>query len=155
MTVLAFAVVIVPFAIILGRLLAAPGQPTSTCPTISPSSTCTPGGALHWKQQLGVFDHNGWNHPGPSYFYLLSLVYRVLGSGPRPCSSAPPCINALAAVGLRRRGAPPDARPARALWAAALDLRAGHPFWPRSDPAASPIRRVRSVGWSVPGTRWW
>ena len=26
--------------------------------------------ALAWKQQLGVFDHNNWNHPGPTYFYL-------------------------------------------------------------------------------------
>ena len=64
-----------------------------------------------------MFDHNGWNHPGPSYFYLLSLVYRVLGSGAKAMFVGATLINALAAVAcvgvVRRRSTP-----ARALWAA-------------------------------------
>jgi len=75
--------------------------------------------ALVWKQQLGVFDHNKpyWNHPGPSYFYLVSLVYRLLGSSVRSLFVAATLLNGLAAVAcvavVRRR-----TTPARALWAA-------------------------------------
>ncbi len=70
-----------------------------------------------WKQQLGVFDHNNWNHPGPAYFYLVSLVYRVLGSSARSLFVGATLLNGLSAVAcvavVRRR-----TTAARALWAA-------------------------------------
>ena len=73
--------------------------------------------ALVWKQQLGVFDHNNWNHPGPAYFYLVSLVYRVLGSSARSLFVGATLLNGLSAVAcvavVRRR-----TTAARALWAA-------------------------------------
>jgi hypothetical protein len=73
--------------------------------------------ALTWKQQLGVFDHNNWNHPGPTYFYLVSLAYRALGSGARSLFVGATVLNGLAAaacVGVVRR----RSTPTRALWAA-------------------------------------
>jgi len=79
LTVLAFAVVVVPFGIILGRLVLAPGQHLYLPDDLALIDLHTRR-ALAWKQQLGVFDHNNWNHPGPSYFYLLSIAYRVLGA---------------------------------------------------------------------------
>ena len=36
--------------------------------------------ALNFRQQLGVFDHNGWSHPGPAYYYYQSVVYRLFGN---------------------------------------------------------------------------
>ena len=73
--------------------------------------------ALAWRQQLGVFDHNNWNHPGPAYFYLQSLAYRLFGFSPRALFVGAALWNGLAAVAcvavVRRR-----TTPARALWAA-------------------------------------
>jgi hypothetical protein len=115
MTVLAFAAVIVPFAVILGRLALAPGQHLYLPDDLALIDLHTRW-ALQWKQQLGVFDHNGWNHPGPTYFYLLSVAYRVLGSGAKAMFVGATSINALAAVAcvgvVRRRSTP-----GRALWA--------------------------------------
>ncbi|HEV3266760.1 MAG TPA: hypothetical protein VG014_14655 [Acidimicrobiales bacterium] len=116
MTVLAFAVLAIPFAIILIRFLAASGQHIYLPDDLALIDLHTRE-ALRWRQQLGVFDHNNWNHPGPSYFYLLSLAYRVLGSGARAEFFGATLLNALAAlacVGVVRR----RTTPARALWAA-------------------------------------
>ena len=116
MTVLAFAVLAIPFAIILTRFLAASGQRIYLPDDLALIDLHTRE-ALHWRQDLGVFDHNNWNHPGPSYFYLLSLSYRVLGSGARAEFFGATRLNALAAlagVGVVRR----RTTPARALWAA-------------------------------------
>jgi hypothetical protein len=113
MTVLAFTAVIVPFAVILGPL--APGQHLYLPDDLALIDLHTRR-ALQWKQQLGVFDHNGWNHPGPTYFYLLSVAYRVLGSGAKAMFVGATSINALAAVacvGVVRR----QTTPGRALWA--------------------------------------
>jgi hypothetical protein len=116
-TALAFAVVAVPFALALGRLALAPGGHLYLPDDLALIDLHTRE-ALRWQQQLGVFDHNGWNHPGPTYFYLLGVVYRVLGSGARSLFVGATLLNALAAVGcvavVRRR-----AGPARALWASA------------------------------------
>ena len=91
--------------------------------------------ALTWKQQLGVFDHYGWNHPGPSYFYLLSVVYRVLGSGAKSMfvgRNADQRLCAIACVAVVRR----RSTPARALWASVwicglIALFAASVTWPR------------------------
>ncbi|HWD52876.1 MAG TPA: hypothetical protein VG412_10765, partial [Acidimicrobiales bacterium] len=116
MTVLAFAVLAIPFAIILIRFLAASG-PRIYLPDDLALIDLHTREALHWRQELGVFDHNNWNHPGPSYFYLLSLSYRILGSGARAEFFGATLLNALAGlacVGVVRR----RTTPARALWAA-------------------------------------
>jgi hypothetical protein len=116
MTVLALTIVIVPFAILLVRLVVAPGQPLYLPDDLALIDLHTRR-ALHWQQQLGVFDRNNWNHPGPTYFYLLSLAYRLVGSGAKAMFFGATLINALSAVGcvavVRRRSTP-----ARALWAA-------------------------------------
>jgi len=116
MTVVAFAIVVVPFAVILARLALASGRNLHLSDDLALIDLHTRI-ALRWKQQLGVFDRNGWNHPGPTYFYLLSLAYRVFGSGAKAMFIGATAINALAAVAcvgvVRRRSTP-----ARALWAA-------------------------------------
>ncbi len=108
--------VVVPFAIVVVRLLLAPGGHLYLPDDLALIDLHTRR-ALQWKQQLGVFDHNGWNHPGPTYFYVLSVVYRVLGSGAKAMFVGATLINALAAVAcvavVRKR-----TTPARALWAA-------------------------------------
>ena len=115
-TGLAFGIVVVPFAVALIRLLAAPGA-TIYLPDDLALIDLHTRRALQWSQQLGVFDHNGWNHPGPTYFYLLSLVYRVLGSGARAMFVGATLLTATAAVAclavVRRRTSP-----VRTLWAA-------------------------------------
>jgi hypothetical protein len=116
LTGLAFAIVVVPFAIILGRLMFASGQHLYLPDDLALIDLHTRR-ALEWRQQLGVFDHNEWNHPGPALFYALSVPYRVLGSGAKAMFVGATLINALAAVGcvglVRRR-----TTPGRALWAA-------------------------------------
>ncbi|MGO9029812.1 MAG: hypothetical protein ACLQOZ_14425 [Acidimicrobiales bacterium] len=117
LTALAFGAVIVPFAIILGRFALASGRHLTLPDDLALIDLHTRE-ALRWKQQLGVFDHNGWNHPGPAYFYLLSVAYRLFGSGARAEFIGATAINALAAVGcvwvVRRRTSP-----VRSVWAAA------------------------------------
>jgi hypothetical protein len=116
MTVVAFTVVVLPFAVILVRLLAASGQHLYLSDDLALIDLHTRR-AIEWRQQLGVFDRNGWNHPGPALFYLLSVPYRILGSGGKAMFVGATATNALAAVGclalVRRR-----TTPARALWAA-------------------------------------
>jgi len=116
MTVAAFAIVAVPFTVIVIRLLLQSGRGVYLPDDLALIDLHTRE-ALQWHQQLGVFDRFGWNHPGPSYFYLLALAYRVLGSGPRALFVGAALVNALAAVAcvavVRRR-----TTPARALWAA-------------------------------------
>jgi hypothetical protein len=116
MTVMAFTVVILPFAVILVRLLAASGQHLYLSDDLALIDLHTRR-AIEWRQQLGVFDRNGWNHPGPALFYLLSVPYRIFGSGAKAMFVGATAANALAAVGcvalVRRR-----TTPARALWAA-------------------------------------
>ena len=54
--------------------------------------------AMAFRQQLGVFDHDGWNHPGPAYFYLQSLVYRILGDGPSSLFAGAVLLSGLSAL---------------------------------------------------------
>jgi hypothetical protein len=116
LTGLAFTVVAVPFAYALLRLATAPTAHL-TLPDDLALIDLHVRRALVWKQQLGVFDHNNWNHPGPAYFYLESLVYRALGSSARSLFVGATLLNAgaaLACVGVVRR----RTTPVRALWAA-------------------------------------
>jgi len=116
LTALAFAVVAAPFAYAILRL-ATSQSANLTLPDDLALIDLHVRRALAWKQQLGVFDHNNWNHPGPSYFYLQSFVYRVLGSSVRSMFVGATLLNACSAVAcvavVRRR-----TTPTRALWAA-------------------------------------
>jgi hypothetical protein len=116
LSAIGFIIVVVPFAYAILRLATAPSAGLTLADDLALIDLHARR-ALAWNQQLGVFDHNDWNHPGPTYFYLLSLVYRVLGSGARSLFVGATLINALAATAcvavVRRR-----AGPARALWAA-------------------------------------
>ena len=116
LTVLAFVVVAVPFVYAALRLATAPSAHLALPDDLALIDLHVRR-ALAWKQQLGVFDHNNWNHPGPSYFYLVSLAYRVLGSGARSLFVGATVLNGLAAaacVGVVRH----RTTPTRALWAA-------------------------------------
>jgi len=56
--------------------------------------------ALHLRQQLGPWDRFGWNHPGPSYFYFLALVARLVGAGARADFLGAAFVNGLTALGI-------------------------------------------------------
>ena len=115
LTALALVVVVAPFVVAFVRIAVA-SAPRLTLADDLALIDLHVRRALVWKQQLGVFDHNNWNHPGPAYFYLVSFVYRVLGSGARSLFLAATLLNGLAAaacvVVVRRRTSP-----SRALWA--------------------------------------
>jgi hypothetical protein len=116
LTALAFVVVALPFAYAALRLATAPSAHL-TLPDDLALIDLHVRRALAWQQQLGVFDHNRWNHPGPAFFYLDSLAYRVLGSSARSLFVGATVLNGLAAaacVGVVRR----RTTPTRALWAA-------------------------------------
>ncbi len=115
MTTVAFGSLVVPFGIILVRFLAASNH--VYLPDDLAVIDLHTRMALRWRQELGPFSRFNWSHPGPTYFYLLTIPYRLLGSGARAEFFGATLINALAAVGIvwvvrRRAGAPP------ALWAA-------------------------------------
>jgi hypothetical protein len=116
LTALAFTVVALPFVVALVALLVQSSAHLTLADDLALIDLHTRK-ALVWKQQLGVFDRNNWNHPGPSYFYLLSVVYRVLGGGARSLFIGATLLNGLAAVAcvgvVRYRSTP-----ARTLWAA-------------------------------------
>ena len=66
--------------------------------------------AMEFKQQLGVFDHNGWSHPGPAYYYYQSIVYRLLGNRPASLFLGSCLLSGASALGalwvVRRRSTP-------------------------------------------------
>jgi hypothetical protein len=117
LTALSFAVVALPFALALVQFAGQSGSHLNLADDLALIDLHTRR-ALVWKQQLGVFDRNDWNHPGPSYFYLQSIGYRILGGGARSLFIGATLINGLSALAcvavVRHRSTP-----ARALWAAA------------------------------------
>jgi len=56
--------------------------------------------ALGFHQLLGPYSRYGWSHPGPLYFYLLSVLARVAGAGARTDFIGALLINALSALGV-------------------------------------------------------
>jgi hypothetical protein len=115
MTALAFGVVALPFIVALGILISQSGSHLTLADDLALIDLHTRR-ALTWKQQLGVFDHYHWNHPGPAYFYFLSVGYRVLGNGAKSMFIGAALLNGLSAIAcvavVRYRSSP-----ARALWA--------------------------------------
>ena len=68
---------------------------------------------------IGSYQRFGWNQPGPGYFYLLAIPYRIFGSNYAALQAGAVIINALAvggilAVAYRRGGL------ALYVWTAAL-----------------------------------
>ena len=124
LTALAFVVVAAPSRYAVVRLATAPDAHV-TLPDDLALIDLHVRRALEWKQQVGVFDHNNWNHPGPTYFYLVSLVYRVLGSSARSLFVGATLLNGLRRGGLRRRGASSDDPGPRAVGRGL-----GRPCWP-------------------------
>jgi hypothetical protein len=115
LTLVAFGTLAIPFAIILVRFLVSGGH--VYLPDDLAVIDLNTRRALHWRQELGPFDRYGWSHPGPAYFYLLSVAYRLIGSGAQAQFIGATAINALASFGVvwvvkRRVG------PAAAVWAA-------------------------------------
>jgi hypothetical protein len=116
LTVLAFGLVALPFVVAFVRLLSEPAGHLTLTDDIALIDLHTRQ-AIAWRQQLGVFDRNGWNHPGPAYFYLLGVVYRILGSNVRSLFLGATLINgatAAACIAVVRR----QTTPTRALWSA-------------------------------------
>ncbi|HEY2562492.1 MAG TPA: hypothetical protein VGI44_02200 [Acidimicrobiales bacterium] len=115
LTLVAFGTLAIPFAIILVRFLVSGGH--VYLPDDLAVIDLNTRRALHWRQELGPFDRYGWSHPGPAYFYLLSIAYRLIGSGAQAQFIGATAINALASFGVvwvvRRR-----VGPAAAVWAA-------------------------------------
>jgi hypothetical protein len=117
LTVVAVAALVVPFAVAVGHLIATAGSHVYLPDDLALIDLHTRE-ALHWRQELGPFDRYGWHHPGPSYYYLLATVSRVLGPGARAEFVGATLVNGSAAVGVvwtvrRRAGAVASA------WAAA------------------------------------
>lgn len=75
--------------------------------------------AMHFAQLVGVFDHYGWSHPGPSYFYLQAVPGWLFGSSARALFAGAVMCGGLSSVAIlwvvrRRAGA------SRAIVAAGL-----------------------------------
>ena len=112
MIALGIVLVGLPFAIAIGRFLGTSRH--IFLPDDLALIDLNVRGALRWQQQLGPYDRFGWNHPGPVYFYLLSIPARIFGAGARADFVGATAINAvagMATVGVVGR---------RAGWRAAL-----------------------------------
>ncbi len=112
----AAAVVLLPFSIIIVRLGTSSGHIylSDDLATLDLNVRT----ALHFRQQLGMAPTPyGFSHPGPAYFYILSLIARCIGSGARADFVGAAVVNGVCGLGtvwlVRRR-----AGPLPALWAA-------------------------------------
>ena len=109
LTPVAFLAVAVPYLVALVRTMVTAG-PTITLPDDLALIDLHVRRAMTLRQQLGVFDHDGWNHPGPAYFYAQSLVYRILGDRPASLFAGAVLLSGLSALAalwvVRRRTTP-------------------------------------------------
>jgi len=97
LTGLAYGLVALPFVVALGRLLSQSSAHLILTDDLALIDLHTRE-AVAWHQQLGVFDRNGWSHPGPSYFYLLGMAFRIFGSNARSLFLGATFLNGAAAV---------------------------------------------------------
>ena len=92
---------------------------TSTSPTISPSSTCTPAGPSSGSSSWASSTTTAGTIPAPATSTSSPWSTGSSDRGPRPCSWGPPLINALAAVAcvgvVRRRSTPAPSAVDRAV----------------------------------------
>lgn len=56
--------------------------------------------ATHFDQSIGAYSRYHWNHPGPTFFYLMAVPYRLFGAQGEALVLGALAINALAAVWL-------------------------------------------------------
>ena len=116
LTGLAYGLVVLPFVVAVVRLLSESASHLTLTDDLALIDLHTRQ-AIAWRQQLGVFDRNGWNHPGPAYFYILGVVYRIFGSNGRSLFIGATLINGAAAaccIAVVRRWTTAT----RALWSA-------------------------------------
>jgi hypothetical protein len=116
LTGLAYGLVLLPFVVAVVRLVSESASHLTLTDDLALIDLHTRQ-AIAWRQQLGVFDRNGWNHPGPAYFYILGVVYRIFGSTGRSLFIGAALINGAAAafcIAVVRRWTTAT----RALWAA-------------------------------------
>jgi hypothetical protein len=92
----AIALVLVPFAILLVRLVHGPQYATSDLALIELRTRDV--GTLH-TPLVGVYSRYGWDHPGPLLFYALALPYRLLGANVRSLIAGDVLLNAAAVTG--------------------------------------------------------
>ena len=103
--VAAVAIVLVPFAVLLVRLVHGPSFSTSDLANIE--LRVREVGSRH-TPLVGVYSRYGWNHPGPLLFYALAIPYVIFGSNARALLAGAVLLNASAVAGaallLWRRG---------------------------------------------------
>ncbi len=103
--VVAVAIVLVPFAVLLVRLAHGPNFSTSDLADIELRVRDV---ASRHTPLVGVYSRYGWNHPGPLLFDTLAIPYVVLGSNARALLAGAVLVNASAVAGaallLWRRG---------------------------------------------------
>ncbi len=56
--------------------------------------------ASHGTLLLGPYSRFGWNHPGPSYFYLLAPLYAISGGASSTLFFGALCINTIVVISL-------------------------------------------------------
>ena len=77
--------------------------------------------AASLRQLVGPYSRFGWSHPGPLYFYLLALPYKLLGSTERGLAVGSVLLTGAFAIGtVAAAGALAGPRAAR--WAGALSM---------------------------------
>ena len=105
----AFLAVGTPYVVALIRVLATAGA-RITLPDDLALIDLHVRRALSFRQQLGVFDHDGWNHPGPAYFYAQSVAYRLFGDRPASLFAGAVLLSGASALAtlwvVRRRTSP-------------------------------------------------
>jgi hypothetical protein len=98
MPVLAVAIVAVPPLLLIGPLVTHHG-PFSNWGDVAANELSVQN-AAHFHQALGPYDRFGWNHPGPTFFYLLAIPYVLMHWNGAALSVGAGLINLAAAVGI-------------------------------------------------------
>jgi hypothetical protein len=116
---IALAIVLAPFVVALASLagLGDHVRPWGDLALIETSVRAVGSRSL----LLGPYSQWGWRHPGPLYFYVLAVPYRLLGSSYRGLFVGSVLIAAASAVGIVLLAARRGGR-GLALWSAAVVL---------------------------------
>jgi len=93
-TVLALLLVVTPLAIIALKFLQAPASYSNWGDGAAAELGVQR--ASQFEQLVGPYNRFGWNHPGPSSYYLLALPYRLLGESGRALPLGTAVLNAVA-----------------------------------------------------------
>lgn len=94
LSLVAVALVLLPSGILAAKFLAAPASYSNWGDGAAAELNVQR--AVHFDQLLGPYDRFGWNHPGPSSYYLLSVPYRLLGESGRALALGTAALNAIA-----------------------------------------------------------